>query len=108
MRPLALCCLWALAATAAHASDVPELYANKCAVCHGDDGKGLTRMGKKFHSPDFTAAKWQAETKNEEIVRVIEKGVVVDGQHRMPAWSGKLTSEEIAELGRFVRTFAKR
>jgi mono/diheme cytochrome c family protein len=98
-------CLWAAVATSAMASEATDLYANKCAVCHGDDGKGQTKMGRKFHSPDFTTAKWQAETKDEEIVRAIEKGVVVDGQHRMPAWKGKLTPLQISDLGKLTRTF---
>jgi mono/diheme cytochrome c family protein len=97
-----------VASFAAQASEASDLYDKKCSVCHGDDGQGQTKMGKRFHSPDFTSAKWQAGEKDAELKRVIEEGVVKDGVHRMPSWKGKLTATQIDALVRLVRGFAKR
>lgn len=108
MRALALFCLLAAAATPARASEVADLFSDKCSVCHGDDGKGQTLMGKKFHARDFTAAKWQAKVTDEAIRHTIENGVVVEGQVRMPPWKEKLTPQQISDLAKYVRTFGKR
>jgi mono/diheme cytochrome c family protein len=100
-------CLWAAAATVAHASEVSDLFSDKCEVCHGENGKGQTRMGKKFHSPDFTSAKWQAKTSDEAARHTIEDGVVIDGQVRMPPWKEKLTPQQITDLIKYARSFGK-
>ena len=103
MALAALC----LVAGLARASETSDLYDKKCSVCHGDDGRGKTRMGKRFHAPDFASAKWQANAKDAELRKVIENGVVEDGVHRMPAWKGKLTPAQIDGLVQLVRGFGK-
>ena len=45
---------------AASAADVNETWAKTCAKCHGAEGKGDTKMGKKLGLKDFTDAKVQA------------------------------------------------
>lgn len=97
--------LWAAGATAARASEVSDLFSDKCGVCHGDNGKGQTRMGTKFHSPDFTSAKWQARTTDEAARHTIENGAVVDGQVRMPPWKEKLTPQQVSDLIKYTRSF---
>ncbi len=37
-----------MVAAAAHAQEAKELYAGKCAACHGADGAGQTMMGKRL------------------------------------------------------------
>jgi mono/diheme cytochrome c family protein len=95
----------ALSAVPALASETSDLFEKKCSTCHGLDGKGDTKMGKKFHAPDFTGDKWQKETTDKEIQKAIEEGVVEDGKRKMPAWKGKLTPEQISDLGKYSRTF---
>lgn len=107
MRTIALLCLWAALGTTARASEVSDLFSDKCAVCHGDDGKGQTRMGKKFHAPDFTEAKWLAKTTEETARHAIENGAMIDGQVRMPAWKEKLTSQQISDLTKYARGLGK-
>src|ERR1700730_5038998 len=89
----------------AAASETSELFEKKCSVCHGVDGKGETKMGKKFHAPDFTGDKWQKETTDKEIQKAIEEGIVENGKRKMPAWKDKLTAEQIADLGKYARAF---
>src|SRR5215204_6255921 len=42
----------ALSAWTAGAADVKALYEKECTKCHGDDGKGQTKMGKKLGAKD--------------------------------------------------------
>jgi mono/diheme cytochrome c family protein len=95
----------ALSALPSLANETSDLFEKKCATCHGVDGKGQTKMGKKFHAPDFTGEKWQKETTDKEIQKAIVEGVVEDGKRKMPAWKDKLTPEQIADLGKYARAF---
>jgi mono/diheme cytochrome c family protein len=91
-----------------------ELYHAKCAGCHGDDGKGQTKWGKKYKAPDFTSAKFQDESKDSEFLETIQKGItkkVKDDKGElkpkkiMPGWSEKLSDEQMNALVAYVRTF---
>ena len=42
---IAACAVMVVSASAA---DVKEIWAKSCAKCHGPDGKGDTKMGKKL------------------------------------------------------------
>ena len=55
-----------LAATVSvHAGDAKATYDQTCAKCHGADGAGDTRMGKKLGAKDYTDAKVQADLKDD-------------------------------------------
>ena len=51
------------------------IYEKQCAKCHGPDGKGDTKMGKKLSVRDYTDAKVQAELKDDEVARAIKEGL---------------------------------
>jgi mono/diheme cytochrome c family protein len=94
--------------------DPQELYKLKCAGCHGEDGKGQTKWGKKYKAPDFTSAKFQGESKDSEFLETIQKGVtkkVKDDKGElkpkkiMPGWSEKLSDEQMNGLVAYVRKF---
>ena len=59
-------------------------FADHCAVCHGNDGKGQTEMGPKFYpkAPDMTLPETQAMSDG-EIFATIENGIRLTG---MPGW----------------------
>ena len=57
------------------AADVKENWDKNCAKCHGADGKGDTKMGKKLEIKDFTDAKYQASMKDEEMLKAMKDGV---------------------------------
>ena len=93
-------------------------FADHCAVCHGNDGKGNTPIGENLFpkAPDMTLEATQSLTDG-ELFAIIENGVRLTG---MPGWgdgtaaSGKgswelvhfirhlpnLTREEIEEMER--------
>ena len=82
------------------------LFAENCTLCHGPDGKGDTKMGKKLEIKDFTDAKYQAGLKEEEMLKAIKQGVKDGEKLRMKAAEG-LNDEEMKALVAYVRTFKK-
>ena len=64
-----------LAAVSASAADAKETWEKTCAKCHGMDGKGETKIGKKLEVKDFTDAKVQASLKDEDMLKAIKEGV---------------------------------
>ena len=47
-------------ATSGYTAPASENWENHCTKCHGDDGKGQTKAGKKLQLKDYTDAKVQA------------------------------------------------
>ena len=91
-------------------------FADHCAICHGNDGKGKTTMGPRFypHVPDMTRAETQSQSDG-ALFATIENGIRLTA---MPAFGEgnaesaygtwtlvhfirhlpKITSEELAEM----------
>src|SRR3974377_526135 len=67
--------VFASAALSAYAADAKATYEKDCAKCHGPDGKGDTRMGKRLGCKDYTDAKVQAELKDDAAVKAIKEGL---------------------------------
>jgi mono/diheme cytochrome c family protein len=65
-------------------------FADHCAVCHGNDGKGQTTFGQKLfpRAPDMTLDATQSLSDG-ELFAVIENGIRLTG---MPGW-GNGTAE---------------
>lgn len=79
-----------------------ELFKQYCAKCHGDDGRAQTARGKQLKARNFTDAEWQADEKDEELIKT-----VTEGKDDMPPWGKKLTKEQIESLVKNdVRGFA--
>jgi len=87
--------------------DAAELYSKNCASCHGKDGKGETKMGKKAGARDYTDAKVQASFSDAEALKAIKDGVNKDGKEKMKAFSAKVTDAEAKELVAYIRAFKK-
>ena len=77
-----------MAAVSASAADVKETWDKACAKCHGPDGKGDTKMGKKIEVKDFTDAKVQASFKDEDMIKAIKEGVKDGDKTRMKPAEG--------------------
>jgi mono/diheme cytochrome c family protein len=89
--------------------DPKELFSkSKCVLCHGEDGRGDTKKGRKLKAADFTSSKWFDETTDKEILETIRNGVKnKKGDVLMPAFRSKLTPGQIQQLAAYVRTFHK-
>ena len=86
------------------AAPVAENWENHCAKCHGADGKGQTKAGRKLNVRDYTDAKVQAEMKDEEMIKATAEGVKdKNGKEKMKAYKDELSSEEIKELVGYIR-----
>jgi len=96
-----------MALTAA-AADVEANWTKHCASCHGKDGSGDTRMGKKAGAKDYRDPKIQAEIKPEEALKNIKEGMKEDGKEKMKPFADKLSDDEIKQLIAHIRTFEKK
>jgi len=76
-------------------------FADHCAVCHGNDGKGRTQLGRGLYprAPDLTARPTQ-ELSDGELFTIIEEGVRFTG---MPAFAAEGRSDVTWHLVRFLR-----
>jgi len=100
--------LLAIPALSLCAADGKALYVDKgCAKCHGEDGKGETKMGKKSGAKDYTNAKVQEELKDDAAIKAIKDGYKdKDGKVVMKPSDG-LSDEDIKALVAYMRTFKK-
>ncbi len=76
-------------------------FADHCASCHGNDGKGRTELGRGLYprTPDLTASATQ-ELSDGELFYIIENGVRFTG---MPAFGVEGRPEESWHLVHFLR-----
>jgi cytochrome c553 len=96
----------AVSVMSASAADVKETWEKSCAKCHGADGKGDTKMGKKLDIKDLTDSKYQATLKDEDMLKAIKEGVKDGDKTRMKATEG-LNDAEMKALVDYVRAFKK-
>jgi mono/diheme cytochrome c family protein len=77
------------------------LYKQKCAACHGVDGKGETATGKAMKVHSFADPE-VAKMSDDELAGAIEKG-----KGKMPAYGKSLKPDEIKAIVTYVRSLAK-
>lgn len=88
------------------AAPVAENWDNHCTKCHGADGKGQTKVGKKLKLKDYTDAKVQAEMKDEDIIKATADGIFdAAGKEKMKAYKEELSADEIKEFVAYIRKF---
>lgn len=78
-------------------SDGSAIFKQKCASCHGPEGKGIGSI----KTPDFSNPAVQSGLTDQQIAQIIANG---KPGTMMPAWSGKLSDDEIAAVRGFIRT----
>ena len=78
-------------------------FADHCAQCHGNDGKGQTQIGQNLYpkAPDMTSSTTQSLADG-ELFYIIKNGVRLTG---MPAWGGDTPEDdrESWKLVHFIR-----
>lgn len=105
-RLAALCALFVSSSIVSLAAPVAENWDNHCTKCHGADGKGLTKAGKKLNLKDYTDAAVQAKMTDEEMLKAIADSVTDDkGKEKMKGYKSELSEEEMKELVAYVRKF---
>ena len=109
MKKLALFVLpaaFALAlSTTAMAADGKTVYTDSCAKCHGEDGKGATKMGTKLGARDYTDATVQASVTDDQAFKSIKEGLKKDDKTLMKPI--ELSDEDIKASVAYLRTFKK-
>lgn len=82
-------------------------FADHCAVCHGNDGKGQTAIGWNLYpkAPDMTLPETQSQSDG-ELFATIENGIRLTG---MPGWGNGTAESAYASwtLVRFIRHLPK-
>lgn len=82
-------------------------FADHCAGCHGNDGRGQTAMGPKFYPkvPDMTRAETQSQSDG-ALFATIENGIRLTG---MPAFGGGTAQSGYGTWGlvHFIRHIPK-
>jgi cytochrome c6 len=68
------------------------LFAQKCASCHGKDGKP-SAVGQKMGAKDLSSLK----ASEKEIATTI-----TNGKGKMPAYKDKLTEDQINSLAKYI------
>ncbi|MFQ5873253.1 MAG: c-type cytochrome [Dehalococcoidia bacterium] len=91
-----------------YAASAKENFAHYCAQCHGMDGKG-TGINATKELPvaprDLTDGQDLGSFTDEQIFNTLSKGGAAnDLSPIMPPWGNTLTSSEIRELVKFVRS----
>jgi mono/diheme cytochrome c family protein len=72
-------------------ADGEQLYAVKCATCHGGDGQGGI-------GPELAGVVTDKLTPAQHVT------LVLDGKGNMPAWKSQLEDDEIAAIVDYERT----
>lgn len=76
-------------------------YKQKCASCHGPDGKGETPAGKALKVSSFASPE-TAKMSDDELASIIEKG-----KGKMPKYGATLKPDEVKAMVAYIRTLAK-
>jgi mono/diheme cytochrome c family protein len=81
-----------------------EHFADHCAICHGNDGRGATLIGKGLYpkAPDMTLPATQ-ELTDGALYYIIENGVRLTGMPAFGEEKGSLHDEESWQLVHFIR-----
>jgi mono/diheme cytochrome c family protein/uncharacterized membrane protein len=88
--------------TAADVSATESLFQQHCTKCHAADGTGKTTRRRLARIPNFSAASWQAQRSDAQLLASI-----LDGKGpKMPAWRGKISEQQARSLVARVRAFA--
>jgi mono/diheme cytochrome c family protein len=90
-------------------AEAQQVWKDKCVTCHGDrgmgDGPGAAVLNPKPRT--FKDPKWQMQTKDERIAKVIVEGGAAAGlsENMAPNPELKDKPEVVAELVKIVRSF---
>jgi cytochrome c6 len=88
--------------TAYAAGPGADTYTSKCQMCHGAAGLGDTPAGKAMGAKPLNLP---------EFIKASDADLIAatkSGKGKMPAYAGKLTDPQIAEVIAYIRTLQKK
>jgi cytochrome c6 len=80
-----------------------ETFSDKCASCHGPDGKAHTPAGRKLHAKDLTGSKLT----DDDIRRQVNEGHKDQRGQVMPAFKDDLRPDQIEAVVVYVKSLRK-
>lgn len=83
------------------AADTAKDYGEKCASCHGVDGKAQTAMGKKLGISDWTDGKTLKAMSDADLTKMIQVG-----KKLMPGYP-TLSADAVKSMVAYVRMLQK-
>jgi mono/diheme cytochrome c family protein len=93
-----------LQAQATGAVNAQALYSTNCLACHGPKGDGDTVIGKQLQAQDLRSPEILKKTDAE-----LSASIINGKNNKMPPFKGKLKTEEVTALLKYVRdTLAKK
>lgn len=111
LSALAFACvmLLPLAGQAQDAAAGKEIYAQYCALCHGEQGQGDGSLSANLDPKprDHTDGAYMNALTDDHLLKVVSEGGAAAGLAPiMPAWKGILADQQILDVIAFVRTLA--
>jgi len=93
--------------TSKERAEAKELYADACASCHGENGKGQNSgTGVTVELPDFTWCAFNSDESDRDWGLVVAEGGPAGGRsEQMPSFRNVLTEEQIKLVVAYLRTF---
>lgn len=82
--------------------EAKKVFKQNCVKCHGTDGTGNTTQGKTIGASNLTDPEWQERVEDKRLINIIKHG-----RGEMPAFTEKLTDDQIDSLMLFVRSLKK-
>jgi mono/diheme cytochrome c family protein len=88
----------------AKAADGKQVFADNCAKCHGEDGKGQTKMGQKVGVKDYSVETF----KDDEAFKAVKEGKKdADGKTQMKAFGETISDDDIKAAIEYLKTLKK-
>lgn len=97
-----LCASGVFAYGQSDANSGQALFKARCALCHGEDGRGKTNLGQQLKAFDLNSEKVQ---KNSDAQL---KQAVLQGKGNMPPFSAQLDAAQVNAILKYVRHFGKK
>lgn len=92
------------AAGSAYAATAAENFENSCTKCHGADGKGQTKMGKKLKVRDMTTDEYKHDLDEAKALTALKEGIKQDGKEVKKSFAADYTDDELKALIAHVKS----